>query len=305
VTVAAIGAALRDYSTRVWNHSRDDNIFFLASGIAFDILLATIPFVLLLITGLTYILNLSPSSSMAQVGDIIDRMLPPHAETADSPVHRAIADALGAHARVGVWSALTFLFLSTRLFTATRSVLAVVFDIKDHRGIIAGKLFDLRMTLIATLLFVANTILSAYLDIARSRGAELLTTLGLRKDVMGGLEYTAGRLLVFAFLTLMFFAVYRYMPARRVRGRTAAVAALFTSLLMELAKLVFVVFVHSFNPGSYYSGALAAIVVLVVWTYYAALIFILGGEVGHAYELRRARRVPHMEFSGRSGELRA
>jgi len=32
-------------------------------------------------------------------------------------------------------------------------------------------------------------------------------------------------------------------------------------------------------------------VILVFWVYYAALIFILGGEVGRVYELRRVRRL--------------
>jgi membrane protein len=30
--------------------------------------------------------------------------------------------------------------------------------------------------------------------------------------------------------------------------------------------------------------------VIVVWCYYAALIFILGGEVGQVYDLRRTRK---------------
>ena len=34
----------------------------------------------------------------------------------------------------------------------------------------------------------------------------------------------------------------------------------------------------------------AAIIVVVFWVYYAALIFILGGEVGQVYELRRTRK---------------
>ena len=248
MTGGPVGGALRDYATRVWNHSRDDNVFFLASGIAFDILLAAIPFVLLLVSGITYVLNLSPSTSMAQVTEIVDRMLPPHAESADSPVHRVIGDAFRTHRSLGIWSALTFVFLSTRLFTATRSVLAEVFDIKDHRSIIGGKVFDARMTLVATLLVVANTILSAYLSIARSRGVELLTALGLRQEVMGGLEYTAGRILAFSFITVMFYAIYRYVPARLVRGRTALVAALFTSVLLELAKVVFNWLVHLLTP---------------------------------------------------------
>ena len=46
----------------------------------------------------------------------------------------------------------------------------------------------------------------------------------------------------------------------------------------------------TFNPTSLYKGALTAIVIIVVWFYYAALIFILGGEVGQVYELRRVRR---------------
>ena len=50
------------------------------------------------------------------------------------------------------------------------------------------------------------------------------------------------------------------------------------------------VYVSSFNPGSLYTGAAAAVVVVVIWVYYAALIFILGGEVGQVYELRRTRK---------------
>ena len=49
-------------------------------------------------------------------------------------------------------------------------------------------------------------------------------------------------------------------------------------------------YVRSFNPGSLYQGTIAAMVVVVIWVYYAALIFILGGEVGQVYELRRTRK---------------
>ena len=42
---------LRDYAKRVWDNAGEDNIFFLAGGIAFNILLAAVPFVLLLVVG--------------------------------------------------------------------------------------------------------------------------------------------------------------------------------------------------------------------------------------------------------------
>ena len=39
-----------------------------------------------------------------------------------------------------------------------------------------------------------------------------------------------------------------------------------------------------------YSGTIYAMVSLVFWVYYSALIFIIGGEVAQAHELRRVRR---------------
>lgn len=282
--------AARDYLVRMWDNAYEDNVLFLASGIAFDVLLAAIPFVITLVSGVTFVLNLSPATSSAEITDIIDRMLPPHSDAVGQPVHRIVNDALKAHHGLGLWSALIFLLLSTRLFASLRTVLAEVFDIEATRGIIAGKLFDVKMTLLATVLFGANTILSAYLVIARSRGVEILVDIGLRRDVMGSLEYLAGRLVAFLFLTVMFFAIYRYLPARRVRWQTATVASLFTSVLFELAKQLFSLVVVHLDTASVYTGALAAIVIVVVWVYYSAIVFILGGEVGQVFELRRTRR---------------
>ena len=120
-------------------------------------------------------------------------------------------------------------------------------------------------------------------------------TLGLRRDVMGRVEYAIGRLFAFIFIGLMFFALYKYLPVRRVRAKSAFVAAAFTSVAFEAARIVFS-YVTSFNPASLY-GALAALVIMVIWFYYAALIFILGGEVGQVYELRRVRKLQREVFT--------
>jgi gas vesicle protein len=67
---------LRDYAERVWDNSGEDNIFFLAGGIAFNILLAAIPFILLLVTGLAYFLKQTADASASEVNALIDRLLP-------------------------------------------------------------------------------------------------------------------------------------------------------------------------------------------------------------------------------------
>lgn len=282
---------LRDYVTRIYDNSADDNIFFLASGIAFDLLLAAVPFVLLLLAGLGYLLNQSASASSAAIWTVIDQLLPPHAETANAPIHALINDAIRARGPTGLIGLIGFIWFSTRLFGSVRTVLADVFDIEQQRSIIIGKLFDAQITVIATLLFVAYTALSAYVRIATSHGAQVFIALGLRDEVMSGVEYVFGNLVAAALIVIMFFALYRFLPDRRIPWRTALVAALFTSVLFEIAKFAFTAYLSSFNPGSFYTGTLYAIAIIVLWVYYAGLIFILGGEVGRVYELRRMRRL--------------
>jgi membrane protein len=274
----------------VWDNSGEDNVLFLAGGIAFNILLAAVPFVLLLVWGLANILNRSSAESYDVVVRYIDRLLPAHFESPSSPTHKLISDILNAHTKLGLFSAVGFVWFSTRLFGSLRTVLASVFDIENERGIIAGKIFDVKMTILASVLITANTLISTYVLIATKSSVQVLEDLGIRKDVMSQARAWGTHLVASAILAVMFFSLYKFLPVRRVRTKAAWVAALFTTLMFEVAKFLFTFYASAFSPGSLYTGAVAAFVVVVFWTYYAALIFILGGEVGQVYELRRTRK---------------
>jgi len=286
---------LRDYSRRVWDNSAEDNIFFLAGGIAFNLLLAIVPFFLLLAGGLGYFLDHSPELRAREIAALVGTMLP--AESTDAgDIVRLLMQILESRATVQLVSAIGFVWFSTRLFGSVRSVLASIFDIEADRGIIAGKIFDIKVTIIATILLVLYTVLSAYLALATTQGSTLLVELGLRSDVMGNVEYTIGRLIAFTSITILFFSLYKFLPKRRIRWQMALVAALFASVMFEVAKNVFGFLIVSFSPGSMYSGTVAAAVIVVIWVYYGALIFILGGEVGQVFELRRVRKLQREVF---------
>jgi len=284
------GWALRDYAKRVWDNSGEDNVLFLAGGIAFNILLAAVPFVLLMVWGFAIVLRNQPVEPNQLVVHYIDRLLPAHYENPDSPTHKLIGDILHAQTRLGIWSAVGFVWFSTRLFGSLRTVLANVFDIEQERGIIQGKIFDIKITVLSTLLITANALISVYVLIATKASRDVLVGLGIREDVMGQASAMGTRLVGTVLIGVMFFALYKFLPIRRVRTKTAWVAALFTTVMFELAKVAFNIYVDSVDPGSLYTGAVAAVVVIVFWVYYAALIFILGGEVGQVYELRRTRK---------------
>jgi membrane protein len=294
--LVSFGWTLRDYAKRVWDNAGEDNVLFLAGGIAFNILLAVVPFILLLVWFFTYFLNKSSANANEVVIHYMDRLLWSHVESADAPEHMLLNGILSTHTKLPIWSAIGFIWFSTRLFGSMRTVLASVFDIENERNIIAGKIFDIQMTVVATALITANTLISTYVLLATNNSVQVLEDLGIRHDVMGTAKAFGGHVVATLLLAAMFFSLYEYLPVRRVRTKTAWIAAIFTTGMFELAKFAFTTYVSSFNPSSLYTGTVATLVGIVFWVYYAALIFILGGEVGQVYQLRHMRRLQREVF---------
>jgi membrane protein len=282
------------YARHVWVGGSSNNLFFLAAAIAFNILLAALPFALLVIWILADLLGLPAEESAAAVRAFVEGFLPSASGNA-SPVHGVVTDALRLRTKVGIVGVIGYLWFSTRLWGTLRSALAEVFDVEKERGIVAGKIFDLRVTVLASLLLVAYTTLSAYLALSRSWRA---AALGLRDNVMGQIEYAGGRLLAFGVVTLIFFALYKFLPNRSMRWQTAMVGAFTAAVLFEIARNIYTVVTQAIGPGSLYTGALYAVISVVFWAYYAAILFLIGAEVAQAHGLRHQHKQTRLAATG-------
>jgi membrane protein len=278
---------LRDYARRLAGGFAADNGFFLAGGVAFSLLLALVPFALLLVVGLSFALGRDPAQAMETVIDLTQHFLPPDAFEAGAVLRTMVEDVFRTRGAVGLGALLGFLWTSTRLFGSLRAVLAIVLD-RGDRGIVAGKLFDAGAALVTAVLVVLWAVVSSYVALVGDRGASLLAGLGVRVDTIGALGYAVGRLTSFALLALTFFAAYRGLPQRRPGARAALVAAASAAVGFELARHLFGVLLGVAPPASVYTGTIAVIVSVVFWMYYGAVLFVLGAEVVQAHELRAA-----------------
>ncbi len=272
-------------------------MLFLAGGLAFNVLLALLPFVLLLVSGLSFLLGSETTQAANTVVALIDQLLPIGDRAGSALLRGIVADVLATRSTVTLYSAIGFAWFSTRLFGSLRSVLALIFDGTD-RGIMAGKLFDFAATLVATVAVVCYVVISTYVDLATTRGLALLQETGVRMEAMGGVGYLVGRLTALTVIFMLFYAMYRGLPRHRPSTRTAAVGALTASILFEIARDLFVLIVARFDPSSLYTGSIAAIVAVVFWTYYGALLFLIGGEVAQAFDLRQ-RELAALNGSGK------
>ncbi len=275
-----------DILRRVWNQSAEDNVLFLAGGLAFNVLLALVPFALLTISGIALLLGSRPEDAARTVSGLLEAFLPNNASSGADLLRGIVTDVLRTRGAVGIYAAISFAWFSTRLFGSLRSVLALIFDGTD-RGIVAGKLFDLVATVVATSVIVIYIVISAYIDLATTRGVQLLVQMGLRESSMGRIAYLGGRALAITVIFALFYALYRGLPRRRPSRRTAFIAASAAAAMFEVARYVFAVLVRHFDPSSLYTGTIAAVVAVVFWTYYGGMLFLIGGELAQAVELRR------------------
>jgi membrane protein len=237
-------------------------------------------------SGLAFVLNDTPDRTALTVHQLLDTLLPRHSGATEESVHALVDGVLKSRGALGIWGAVGYLWFTARLFGALRSALSQVLDFGTQRSMVAGKLFDLRLTVVATFLVTGYLALTVYVAIATSRGVAFLANLGLRSDVMSGLEYWFGRLLAFVLVVALIFLLYRFIPVRGIPTRAAFVGALNASIMFELTRFAYAAFTGFLSPATIYTGTLYTIVSVVFWVYYSAIIFLIGGEVARVYEIR-------------------
>ena len=113
----------------------------------------------------------------------------------------------------------------------------------------------------------------------------LLLATGLYQAAKVGLtEGIAGYGLSFTTTLVASFLANYFIPAFRVRWRPALVGALVSTILFEVAKFGFKIYVTQFALERYAGvyGAIAVLPLWLVWIYYSWLTLLLGFEVAHA-----------------------
>ena len=125
----------------------DDNGFFLSSGIAFNILINLIPFILLLLALVgTYLYN------DQEVLNHIRAYLRDVAPTLDPKIIGSLMDLIESRQIVGILGFVGLLWFSTWVFSSLRIALNIVFRIEKGRGMLRGIGVDLLMILLAGIL---------------------------------------------------------------------------------------------------------------------------------------------------------
>lgn len=91
----------------------------------------------------------------------------------------------------------------------------------------------------------------------------------------------------FAAVTVMFAAIYKFMPHANIEWRNVWVGSIVTALLFTIGKFLISLYIGKSGVASGF-GAAGSFAVLLVWVYYSAQIFLLGAEFTWVYSNRHA-----------------
>lgn len=89
----------------------------------------------------------------------------------------------------------------------------------------------------------------------------------------------------FGLITLLFACIYKVLPDIKIPWKYIWIGSAVTSLLFTIGKTLIGLYLGLGSVGSSY-GAAASVIIILVWVYYAAMIFFYGAEITQVYARR-------------------
>ena len=100
--------------------------------------------------------------------------------------------------------------------------------------------------------------------------------------------------LSFALTTALFAMIYKIIPRVRIAWRDVWIGAAVTAALFAIGKFAIGLYLGRASVGSVF-GAAGSLVVVMVWVYYSAQIFLLGAEFTRFYAEEHGSRAAHVQ----------
>ncbi|MFZ1546956.1 MAG: YihY/virulence factor BrkB family protein [Candidatus Nitrotoga sp.] len=142
-------------------------------------------------------------------------------------------------------------------------------------GLIRTRVLSFAMILGIGFLLIVSLILSAALAALGKWWEPLFGRFGLLANLV---DIT----LSFLLITIAFAMIYKLMPRMKIDWRDVWIGAVVTAFLFTIGKFLISIYIGRSGVASGF-GAAGSLVVLLIWIYYSAQIFLMGAEFTRIY----------------------
>lgn len=258
----------------------------MGAAIAFYTLFSIAPILLIVIWIASSFI--APDAVQARVLSQVQLVL---GDTGAAAVHTILASTRTAvaHGYSTAVSVVTLLIGATSVFAELQNSLNRIWRTpraEGQRGVwqaVRDRLLSFGLVLCVGFLLLVSLIISASLQAFSSW---LGTVIADWKSVV----FTVDLLLGFLTASVLFAMIYKYVPREKIAWGDVWVGALVTSSLFTVGKLVIIVYFAHIAFSSAY-GVAGSFLVLMLWVYYSAQIFLLGAEFTYSYAYEQGSRM--------------
>jgi membrane protein len=265
---------------RVKAEVKEDNVTLLAAGVAFYAMLAIFPAIIAVVT--VYGMVADPNQVESQVSEFA-KGLPSGADALLTEQLGNVVDAGRQALSIGLAiSLLAVLWSASSGVQGLVKGLNLVYDEQETRGFLKLRGLSLLLTLGAILVTVVALALIAVFP-------GVVDGLGLGQAAE--LAASIARWVVLALLVLVALAVlYRFAPDRaNPRWRWVSWGAVVALVLWLLGSVGFSWYVDNFGKYNQTYGALAAVIILLLWLFLSSFAVLFGAELDAEIERQTAR----------------
>ena len=267
------GLSLGQLSGKVLQGIRKDDLFSLASDLAFNSILALFPLLIFLLTLLGIFASHRAALRVTLLQNLA-RVLPPGA-------FELVRTTLVEIARSAGTGKLTFGIVLAVWFASggMSSMMAGVnraYEVKDSRSWLKGRAIAIGLTVaISLLILLALAVVLAGGYVAHTFVGHF--GLGVAIAILGRI---AQNILALACVLLSFSLIYYF--GANIKGqpwRWVTPGSVVGVLLWLGASFGFRIYLHYFNSYGRTYGSLGVVMILLIWLYITGLAFLIGGEV--------------------------
>ena len=250
---------------------------FVSAGLAFFFLMTMIPLLLLSVSIVGFVLT------SEQAGREVVSQLTSNFPVYRNEISRALLRIVQARKSSGLVGTVILVVFATPLFGASRLVLHRLMGLKVGRGFVRGMVVDAgSVVLLGVLLFALTAITWAFYWFQ----VFVLAPANLP------VNWLAAMTVVFslALSMVMFYLGYRFVPVRHMRPGPALAGAAVATVLWEIAKQLFRIYIREVGVYDQIYGALGVLVAFVMFVYYSAVVFVVGGAYAASLDAVRPPR---------------
>ena len=258
---------------------KEDNVPLMAAGVAFYLFLALFPALIAAVT--IYGLVADPQQVEQQV-DSLAQTLPPEAaqllEQQLKDIATSSSSALGWGLVASVGGAL---FAASGGVQNLVKAVNIAYDEEETRGFVKLRALALALTLGAVVFLAVAVGLVAVLPV-------VLDAVNLGAAATIGVQVARWLGLV-VFVAIALAVIYRYAPDRdNPKFRWVGLGSIVATVLWVVGSAAFSLYVTNFGSYSKTYGALAGVVVLLLWLWLTSLIVLVGAEINSETEMQTA-----------------